>query len=293
MRQLSAKFMNTNIKKGWTIENFAGYFGISEEEFLKKMRKTFNKRGVEEMISEMKKNRKKVNGKKTVETAEPVVEPATEPVVEPATESVGDTVDANVNLAITDDTVNAKVSQGNKTIHELKAKESELSEKLCIEENHHKELVSNRHNLYDSLRKHRSKLVRLQSELQDCMYSVIEIDENISKINEEMEKSNSNKKEIKNQLEKVRAEIETCSKINILAYEDGTIEIDEEVEIPAEWSSFATELTSNEAFESLTVRQIKQLAKLVVLTFDLEKRGVKYDLVFDSEIVQQLFEQLK
>lgn len=44
--------------------------------------------------------------------------------------------------------------------------------------------------------------------------------------------------------------------------------------------------------ENLSVKQIRQLAKLMVLTEQMQKQGQNYDLVFESEIVQKIFEQL-
>ena len=51
-------------------------------------------------------------------------------------------------------------------------------------------------------------------------------------------------------------------------------------------------LIHNELVENLSVKQIRQLAKLMVLTEQRQKQGQNYDLVFESEIVQKIFEQL-
>ena len=117
-KKLSAKLVNNNLKKGWTIGAFAEYFEISEEEFLKKMRKTFTKKGADDMISEMKKNRKKLNcnRKKIVEN-----------VVE-TNETIGEleVVEKNETVEFTE------VIQKNKSIEELQEKAEQLSQHLII-----------------------------------------------------------------------------------------------------------------------------------------------------------------
>ena len=117
--------------------------------------------------------------------------------------------------------------------------------------------------------------------------SIVEIDE---KIITESEELSANKKI----LNEIREYIKVLEKVTIFIYENGEIK-EEAAEVAEELlglDEVFDSLIHNELVENLSVKQIRQLAKLMVLTEQRQKQGQNYDLVFESEIVQKIFEQL-
>ena len=116
---------------------------------------------------------------------------------------------------------------------------------------------------------------------------MVEIDE---KITAESEELSANKKI----LNEVREYIKVLGKVTLFVYENGEIK-EEEAEVAEELlesDEVFDSLIHNKLVENLSVKQIRQLSKLMVLTEQMQKQGQNYDLVFESEIVQKIFEQL-
>lgn len=117
--------------------------------------------------------------------------------------------------------------------------------------------------------------------------------ENISKeINEITNKISVEKDELFNNkqiLEETRDYIKNLEKISIFVYKNGEIEI-ENSETPeiTDWQNEFETLINDEAVENLSVKQIRQLAKLTVLEKQFEKEGKEYELTIEDEIVEKI-----
>ena len=87
-----------------------------------------------------------------------------------------------------------------------------------------------------------------------------------------------------------RAQIEEAQKLKISVFSDGTIEC-ENGELESPWAAEVSQLYSTlillAAAEELTIKQIKTVAKLVLMVKKIDK---KYELEFDSDLVQKLYE---
>lgn len=280
---LNAKLMNEKLKRGWTPADFAEYLSTTEELFLKSVQETFSRNAAKSMISSLKRNQKRKNSQRNH------IEPCFEQNV---------TVDSDTN-----DTLNIEVPEQNfeapcscsDILEKLTLESEKLSKNLFEKETEHKNLISNRKKQYDSLRCYKERLHNLEQEIQKCKTEILEIAENISSITDEIQEANSEIKTLRKEISEIKKEIEKLSNFSIYVYENGNIEIEGELrfEIPETCNSLVQKLTEHSELECLTIRQIKQLSKLLVLRKALTEQGKTFEFTFESEIIQKYFEQIQ
>lgn len=283
MTNLNAKLMNDKLKYGWTAADFAEYLSTTEGSFLKAVKETFSKNAANSMLSKLKRNEKRRNQRSSEKVSSK----------ESTLNVCSDTNPISIIEVAEQETLNTCLQSD--IVDELMLELKELSKKLCEKEATHKMLISDRKKLYDSLRGHKEKLLKLSEEIQNCQVEILEIADNISFLTNEIKTSNSEIKASRNEMSEVKAKIEEFSKFNIYIYENGDIDIEGKTnfEIPESWTSLVQELTTNPELECLTIKQIKQLAKVLVLTKALKLKGKTFEFTFESEIVQKYFEQLQ
>lgn len=278
MTNLNAKLMNQKLKKGWTASDFAEYLSTTEETFLEAVKETFSRNAANSMISTLRRNEKRRNQRQVHEKS-----------------SFSDTTTiSDTSLTISKEEIETPCVQSD-IFGELNKKLEDISKELFQKETTHKTLVSDRKRLYDSLRKYKEKMADLRKEIKLYQAEILEIADNISSMTDEMKKVNSEMKILRNELSEINLEIQKYSKFNIYVYESGEIDIEgeENFKIPETWSSLIQELTTNPEFECLTIRQIKQLAKLIVLVEALKEQDKTFEFTFESEVVQNYFEQFQ
>lgn len=187
-----------------------------------------------------------------------------------------------------------KKESDERSLEKLKDRENALVTEICNQEVAHKSTLSSKKKLFDELENEKEKILELkgiilkrQKAVDEIFTKIVEIDE---KIITESEELSANKKI----LNEIREYIKVLEKVTIFIYENGEIK-EEEAEVAEELlglDEVFDSLIHNELVENLSVKQIRQLAKLMVLTEQMQKQGQNYDLVFESEIVQKIFEQL-
>lgn len=277
MTNLNAKLMNQKLKKGWTASDFAEYLSTTEDAFLKAVTESFTKKAADSMISTLRRNEKRRNQRQAHEKTS---------FAEP-------TSDADA-ISIESIEEESTCFQSD-IVAELTLKIEELSKELFEKETTHKTLVSDRKRLYDSLRKYKEKMADLKEKIELYQTEILEIADSISSMSDEMKKVNSEIKVLRNEISEINLEIQKHSIFNIYVYENGDIDIEGEVnfEIPESWSFLFQELTTDSELDCLTLKQIKQLAKLLVLKEALEAQEKTFEFTFEAEVVQSYFEQLQ
>lgn len=176
------------------------------------------------------------------------------------------------------------------SLNELLEAEKFLSDNCVSLEKEHNALINARKKDVQTLSEIQSVLEELQRLLKanQSMMNTVLADYN-SKA-EQMIKTSSEIKACKEMLADTRAQIEEAKKLKISVFSDGTIECENgELESPceAEVSQLFSTLILLAAAEELTIKQIKTVAKLVLMVKKIDK---KYELEFDSDLVQKLYE---
>ena len=88
----------------------------------------------------------------------------------------------------------------------------------------------------------------------------------------------------------VQSNIKELEKVSIFIYKNGEIDTDDFlIDIPETWNDIFNLILHRKIVEDLSVKEIKQLAKLLLLTNILIKSNLDYELTFESESAQEAF----
>lgn len=286
LRRLRGKQIWVYIKQGVTIEELIEKYKCSQEDLEKYMEKNFEKKARESIRRELEKNgKKRGNNTATIVTQEEISKTTLNELHKKGRQM------HEKNVMVMKEN---KKESDERSLEKLKDRENALVTEICNQEVAHKSTLSSKKKLFDELENEKEKILELkgiilkrQKAVDEIFTKIVEIDE---KIITESEELSANKKI----LNEIREYIKVLEKVTIFIYENGEIK-EEEAEVAEELlglDEVFDSLIHNELVENLSVKQIRQLAKLMVLTEQMQKQGQNYDLVFESEIVQKIFEQL-
>lgn len=286
LRRLRGKQIWVYIKQGMTIEELIEKYKCSQEDLEKYMEKNFEKKARESIRRELEKNgKKRGNNTATIVTQEEISKTTLNELHKKERQM------QEKNVMVMKEN---KKESDERSLEKLKDRENALVTEICKQEVAHKSTLSSKKKLFDQLKNEKEKILELkdiilkrQKAVDEIFTKIVEIDE---KIIAESEELSANKKI----LNEIREYIKVLEKVTIFVYENGEIK-EEEEEVAEELlglDEVFESLIYNELVENLSVKQIRQLAKLMVLTEQMQKQGQNYDLVFESEIVQKIFEQL-
>ena len=111
-------------------------------------------------------------------------------------------------------------------------------------------------------------------------------------LSDEVKKEITSKKKI---LKEIKQKIKTLQKVSLFVYMNGDIEA-ENFDIPEKEQTgcdkYFDDLLKNEVVEELSIKQIRQLAKLLVLLELLKEKELIWDITFESKVQQDVFEKL-
>lgn len=285
LRRLRGKQLWLYIKQGFTIEDLLEKYQCTKEELEKYMEKNFEKKARDSVRRELEKNVKKSGNNTAVIVTQEEISKSTLKEIQKKARQMQEK-----NIMVMEN----KKDSDEMSLEKLKDRENALVTEICKQEGEHKRTLATRRTLLEKLVTEKEKILeqkkiilQRQKEVDEIFTKMVEIDE---KITAESEELSANKKI----LSEVREYIKVLEKVTIFVYENGEIKEEEEAveEEPPETEEVFDCLIHNELVENLSVKQIRQLAKLLVLTEQMQKQGQNYDLVFESEIVQKIFEQL-
>lgn len=174
------------------------------------------------------------------------------------------------------------------SLNELLEAEKFLSDNCVSLEKEHNALINARREDVKTLAEIKRTLEELKRLLQVNQSKLTTVLENYNSKAEQMLRVSSEISACKEMLADTRAQIEEAKKLKISVFSDGTIECENgELESPceAEVSQLFSTLILLAAAEELTIKQIKTVAKLVSVV-----KNQKYELEFDSDLVQKLYE---
>ena len=179
-------------------------------------------------------------------------------------------------------------------LSQLKKTEGELSLTLIGIESQHKKLVAHHRSSQKTLLSLKKELDALNQTVERYRKKLSETLEEVQTTSEEMAKVNKMRKETSAELCKLRAKILELQKVTIFFYENGTFEV-ENGEIPAASSDALNKLFGElvlmpQASEfSVTLKEVKSIAQLLLWTKELKSQNIPFEVVFDRKSVEDFY----
>ncbi|MBR1883524.1 MAG: hypothetical protein IJ809_01005 [Clostridia bacterium] len=274
MHKIESRFINENLKKGWTIEDFAEKLEMSSEEFTEALHDTFNSRACRAMIASLKTNEKR-KAKRSKKSSDTELNDGAILVLDSESEFTTDSpLETNPSLEL----------------QKLEEEKSSLEENIASLENEREELYRKRKSVYSSLNEEKEALLEMLKQIESHEKVITNLSNELDDISKQAEKFNEEIALKNSELLSVMNRIQELSKISIFVYQNGSFELDNTeltVEVSEEDEKALFEaFTKSDAFEELTLKQIKAIAKLKIIT---EKISSNFDITFESEEMEKAF----
>lgn len=289
MKKLNSGLLNSKLKAGWSIADFAQYFDCSEEEFLILFDKEFFGKTHNDLLRRLKKNSQKSPHPKNRTSAKSTKVENSE-VIPVSASSESD----NSEEAAPETSVEQSISSSNLLLDELKAKEQKLISYLCKQEISHNNLLAKRKSLKDSLTSQKEVMEEIREKLISCQNQVNTTIDELSKISAQIVEVNSEISTTRTELSKVQNDIKLSNKVNIFAYESGETDFENfSSEIPNSWEEIYKNLlaSDNSSIEELSLKQLKQIAKVIALAKLLREKDIIFEVSFENSLAMQLFDE--
>ncbi len=274
MRRIDGKLLKNNLKKGWTISDFASYCDMSVEEFRNCLQKKFSESYLQPIWRDLKKNEKAwAKTKKNAEHKSNYIQ----------------VVDKKPQILTEEQKINFQQE-------ELKEKERKIRGDLCSKEKEYKSLQDLKKESCRKLQEQRNFLDEIYRQIKEKETIVLKLMKESQVIDEAMAKNRVLKLDKEKELQQVLDKIKSLKKVSIKCYSDGRVECEELQNQDLDWSQKFENLTedttdeANKLFiqirqlaEDLPVKEVKQLAKLLTLFDVLKEQGKKYCILFEEE----------
>lgn len=174
----------------------------------------------------------------------------------------------------------------------LRERRLEISQKLCVLELSHKELVAKRRKLLIGFTEKKARLEELKALVEKEEKEIESLYKEHSKCASQMSDLNKEWTIGREELEKISERITGLEKIVLYVYEDGTIEA-ENVNLPVideeMIKKFLMELICNPSVLNMTVSQLNCIAKLRFIKQFLSDEGRVSEIEFESTSMQTLW----
>lgn len=278
MLKFSGRLMEEKLKIGWTIDDFLSYLNVSETEFLNYLTKNFSAKAVFQMKKRLKNNQKKIKKYKNKKEGKSMTLSTKESAPVTANESKT-SIDSTSCISIVS----------------LRNQEKTLVETICKMETDHAKLISKRASLKSTFQQLRKQLIALQKELKEKKIIADSTYQEWLQISSEMHAITESISKEKNLLSGIREEIKAAETISIFIYENGEIETENYpllISKDLNSSEIFNSLLKNSIVESLTLRDIRQLAKVLAITTKLKAEQKSFEVTFESEQIQEVFQQI-
>lgn len=133
-------------------------------------------------------------------------------------------------------------------------------------------------------------MLKLQKTIEEHQIKIDALIKEFMEIRLQMSQINFDISDSKEILSDLDSQIKNLETISVFVYENGEIEIENsEITIPESWSDVFGNLTNDESIENLTMRQIEQLAKMIVLAKEFQTNNLNFEVSFESENLQHAF----
>lgn len=278
MTGLTGKFMEEKLKHGWTAEQIAQYFKISEEQFLIILKETFSSKAFKGMTNRLEKNKKiflrKTKTTKTLTVTKTVIH-ETEIITEEP-EVVNETVNTSTNVA--------------NQISLLEAKRSRLQALVNQLELDHKAIVSDRIKIKNSIADFKNKLLALTEEINTYQDNISSLVQKLEKKFHDMQTVTAELSHTKQKIEEINKEISSLQTISIFVYKSGTTDIVSSNEIVfSEDTYIFDKIIEFEEAEKLTLKELRNLSKTISYVIFLQNNECDFEIAFEDFQAEILF----
>ena len=296
MKKMSSKDLHVALKNQATEEELMERYGVDSSEELYEVMSKVAPGNFEYFKKEIKKNQKnrlRKDAKKEMALDNQKEDEQIELTnFETLTDQSSEVENGKVGKNMVDYTAVEKPTndEPKPSLNELLEAEKFLSDNCVSLEKEHNALINARREDVKTLAEIKRTLEELKRLLQVNQSKLTTVLENYNSKAEQMLRVSSEISACKEMLADTRAQIEEAKKLKISVFSDGTIECENgELEFPceAEVSQLFSTLILLAAAEELTIKQVKTVAKLVSV---VKKIDQKYELEFDSDLVQKLYE---
>lgn len=285
LSHVTGKKIYVYLKQGYNIDDFTEYFDCTEEEFYDFLRKNFTKPSFNKIIANIEKNSKKKNNNKKSSSKSNCIYEETELIIP--------TLDPTLEEPLSEVQPSVTVSSEEKKLQHLKDEEKVLQNEIISKENEHKNLITKRRELFKKLENQHSLLLQLRETIKQRQKEVEKISNDLNTLSDEIASVNFSISNGRKDLLDIQKQIKDLEKISLFIYENGEIDTDNFlIDIPETWNDVFENILRNEVVENLSIKQIKQIAKLIVLTSILHANSLEYELTFESENSQKAFYEL-
>lgn len=291
--KITAKLMEEKLKEGWGTAHFADELGMSVQDFMVKLEKTFRGSALQIYRRRLKKNDKLIERQlKRRACSKITTVPKNEGTEVPETTDSTVIVDEDIETTETTVvTVNAD-EEGLSELEEALKRETELSKALMKLENDKKEAITIRRNFFEKAIELKEDLFRLRKEIVEDKKKVLKLQKQIEENEEELERIKKQRRKTKDSLDEVREEIAELRKVQVNIVDDIEIFPAEEYAISSEWKELRNSWLDDERFSVLTVIEISLLAKAIILRRAMLEEGRRFEFVFVSDEMERLFNEL-
>jgi len=275
---INAKQIRLGIKEGKTISEFATEYNMTEEDFIKWVKRNYKHEHVT-IMKELRRNENKKNKRAQNKKAENVVGIVTEKPSEEniAVENVSEEVelikevaDSKTQILNEIERITKKIESDKKAIKGLNDKKEKIEFNCWEIEQEFKKLLTQ----LDELQKKYHQNVK---EINERKENILILKKQVASYEEEL--ANLNKK------------LDALEVISIYAHADGEIKCEGSIAFEEKdgWKELYEEIRDDEKYEDLTGRQLKQLSKLILFIKNMDKR---YETIFEAEEIQEYFDKL-
>ena len=296
MKKMTSKDLHVALKNQATEEELMERYGVDSSEELYEVMSKVAPGNFEYFKKEIKKNQKnrlrKDENKKMALDNQKEDEQIELTNFETLTDQSSEVENGKVGKNMVDYTAVEKPTndEPKPSLNELLEAEKFLSDNCVSLEKEHNALINARREDVKTLALIKRTLEELKRLLQVNQSKLTTVLEDYNSKAEQMLRVSSEISACKEMLADTRAQIEEAKKLKVSVFSDGTIECENgELESPceAEVSQLFSTLILLAAAEELTIKQVKTVAKLVSV---VKKIDQKYELEFDSDLVQKLYE---
>ena len=267
LKDITGKKFEIELKHGATLEDFLEEYDCTREEFIAYLEKNFREKAKNSMLRYMNKNSKKpkqFSGKSSKSTSKGNI--------------VIKHIEEKPTIKKEKTTNNCAENQIEPTLEELKEKERYISSEVHKQNEFCKELELMKKGFLDNL--------------EETNKTLLETRKRIGKIQKDIKNTSGQIDEVKKE---IKQKIKTLQKVSLFVYMNGDIEA-ENFDIPEKEQTgcdkYFDDLLKNEVVEELSIKQIRQLAKLLVLLELLKEKELIWDITFESKVQQDVFEKL-
>ena len=272
-KSINAKIIKTKLKYGWTIQDFANYFELDEESFIKKLFSAFDHKIAKSFKQEMETNCKKRNSNHS----------KSKQIKESTQISENELIENNSSTDIKNISAHSDLDEVSKLL------DTQRQDVLNLEQSI-KALFSQKLDVNNTLISEKRKLKDILKQLKPIEQRVNNKIAELREIKEEIGKSKLLLKSKRADLTETETKFKELSKVSILVYSQNFEITNFDSSVPESNSAFVNHMLEVETLsEDLTVKQLKLLSQLVPIVEKVKNQGLTYEIAFENDAMEQVF----